>query len=177
MKQSKGPVRTPGTTSANVRMNLLVVPLLSLIVLIRTQNFALLPLKFQPALTVKARVTLIRSIDAGVGASYGHRFISERPTRLAVVGIGYADGVVRSLSGKIHALHNGRALPQVGAITMDQLLLDASQAPELDTGSSVTLLGCDGDRQISPQHWSAHCDSIPWEILCGFKQRPPRIEI
>ncbi len=131
----------------------------------------------QPALTVKARVTLIRCIRAGVGASYGHRFISERPTRLAVVGIGYADGVVRALSGKIHALHRGKALPQVGAITMDQLLVDASEAPELDTGSSVTLLGCDGESQISPQDWSSRCDSIPWEILCGFKQRLPRVEI
>ena len=131
----------------------------------------------QPALAVRARVTLIRNIPAGVGVSYGHRFVSERPTRLAVVGIGYADGVLRALSGKIHALHDSRRLPQVGAITMDQVLLDATEAPSLETGSTVTLLGRDGDAEISPQDWSERCGSIPWEILCGFKQRLPRIEV
>ena len=131
----------------------------------------------QPALSVRARVTLIRSIPAGVGVSYGHRHVSSRPTRLAVVGIGYADGVMRSLSGRIHALHQGRPIQQIGSITMDQLLLDATDAPDLEIGSTVTLLGRDGDAAISPQLWSEACGSIPWEILCGFKQRLPRVEV
>ena len=74
----------------------------------------------QPALSVKARVTLIRQVPEGVGVSYGHRFITKRPTRLAVVGIGYADGINRALSGKISVLIHGQPMPQVGAITMDQ---------------------------------------------------------
>lgn len=131
----------------------------------------------QPALAVRARVTLIRTIQQGVGVSYGHRFVSQRPTRLAVVAIGYADGILRSLSGRIHALFGGRCVPQVGAITMDQLLLDATDAPLLETGSTVTLLGQDGAAEVSPQFWSERCDSIPWEILCGFKQRLPRLEV
>lgn len=131
----------------------------------------------QPALSVRARVTLIRSIPDGVGVSYGHRFVSSRPSRLAVVSIGYADGVIRSLSGRIHVLHQGRTLPQVGAITMDQLLVDATEASDLEAGSIVTLLGRDGEREITPQEWSDRCDSIPWEILCGFKQRLPRLEV
>ena len=131
----------------------------------------------QPALAVRARVTLIRSIAAGVGVSYGHRFVSQRPTRLAVVAIGYADGVIRSLSGKIHGLHQGQTIPQVGAITMDQMLFDVSEAPDVEVGSTVTLLGNDGNASISPQHWSDRCDSIPWEILCGFKRRLPRVEV
>ena len=131
----------------------------------------------QPALAVRARVTLIRSIAAGVGVSYGHRFVSQRPTRLAVVAIGYADGVIRSLSGKIHGLHQGQTIPQVGAITMDQMLFDVSEAPDVEVGSTVTLLGSDGKASISPQHWSDRCDSIPWEILCGFKRRLPRVEV
>ena len=131
----------------------------------------------QPALAVRARVSLIREVPAGTGVSYGHRFITQRPTRLAVVGIGYADGVLRSLSGHIHALHRNRQLPQVGSITMDQLLLDATDAGELEEGDIVTLLGQDGDLELSPQSWSDHCDSIPWEILCGFKRRLPRVEV
>jgi len=131
----------------------------------------------QPAMQLRARVSLIRTVEAGVGVSYGHRFRTSRRSRLAVVGIGYADGVPRQLSGQITVLHLGRAVPQVGAITMDQLILDASDAPELEVGSVVTLLGQEGDLQISPDDWSRRCGTIPWEILCGFKHRLPRLPL
>jgi len=131
----------------------------------------------QPALSVKARVTLIRDVPAGVGVSYGHRFTTRRPSRLAVVGIGYADGVSRSLSGQISAIADGQLLPQVGAITMDQLVLDATNHPDLEVGSIVTLLGKDGDACITPQQWSDLSGSIPWEVLCSFKHRLPRLVI
>ena len=135
----------------------------------------ILPLK--PALTVRARVTFVRQVNSGVGVSYGHKYITKKPCRLAVINIGYADGIMRSLSGHIYALYNGKALPQVGIITMDQLILDISEAPEIKIGSIVTLLGKDGDQEISPWDWSKSCDSIPWEILCGFKRRLIRIEV
>ncbi|EAU72806.1 alanine racemase [Synechococcus sp. RS9916] len=131
----------------------------------------------QPAMGVKARVTLIREVGTGVGVSYGHRFVTQRPSRLAVVGIGYADGVSRCLSGKITALHRGHSLLQVGAITMDQLILDATDHPDLDSGDVVTLLGRDGDQEISPRSWSELSESIPWEVLCGFKHRLPRVTV
>ena len=131
----------------------------------------------QPAMQLRARVNLIRPVAAGVGVSYGHRFRTDRPSRLAVVGIGYADGVPRQLSGQIDVLHQGRRLPQVGAITMDQLVLDATDAPDLDVGAVVTLLGHDGDQQITPEDWSRRCQTIPWEILCGFKHRLPRLPL
>ena len=129
------------------------------------------------ALAVRAKVTLIREIQAGTGVSYGHQYISPHARRLAVVAIGYADGVVRALSGQIDALHRDTRLPQVGAITMDQLLIDATDAPDLHPGSIVTLLGRDQNVEITPQNWSDRCQSIPWEILCGFKHRLPRVEV
>ncbi len=132
-------------------------------------------LELQPAMQVRARVSLIREVAAGVGVSYGHRFTTQRPSRLAVVSIGYADGVPRLLSNRLHVLHRGRRIPQVGAITMDQLVLDATDAPELDQGSVVTLLGSDGGERIDPLAWSDPCGTIPWEILCGFKHRLPRL--
>ena len=132
-------------------------------------------LDLQPAMQVRARVSLIREVPAGVGVSYGHRFITQRPSRLAVLGIGYADGVPRLLSNRLQVLHRGRRLPQVGAITMDQLVLDATDAPDLDQGSVVTLLGRDGAERIDPLAWSEPCGTIPWEILCGFKHRLPRL--
>jgi len=132
-------------------------------------------LTLQPAMQVRARVSLVRDVPAGVGVSYGHRFITQRPSRLAVVGIGYADGVPRLLSNTLEVLHRGQRIPQVGAITMDQLVLDATDAPGLDQGSVVTLLGRDGEACIDPLAWSEPCGTIPWEILCGFKHRLPRL--
>ena len=131
----------------------------------------------QPALSVKARVTFIREVAKGVGVSYGHQFITNRDSRLAVVGIGYADGVNRALSGKISALINGALLPQVGAITMDQMILDVTDAPEVEIGSVVTLLGKEFNQCIPPSAWAELIGSISWEILCGFKNRLPRVVI
>jgi alanine racemase len=133
------------------------------------------PLPLQPALSLQARVSLIRSVGAGVGVSYGHRFRTRRASRLAVVSIGYADGVPRLLSNRLDVLWQGQRLPQVGAITMDQMVIDATAASNLAVGSVVTLLGCSGDERISPGDWADTMGTIPWEILCGFKQRLPRL--
>ena len=134
-------------------------------------------LNLEPAMSVKAKVSLIREVPPGVGVSYGHRFVTKRAIRLAVVSIGYADGVSRCLSGRIHALHDGHTLPQVGAITMDQLILDATEHTGLESGDVVTLLGRDGEQTISPRSWAELADSIPWEVLCSFKHRLPRLVI
>ncbi|WP_320676104.1 alanine racemase [Prochlorococcus sp. MIT 1300] len=134
-------------------------------------------LTLRPALSLKARVTLIRDVPAGVGISYGHKFITQRQSRLAVVGIGYADGVLRALSNRIDVLVNGEKVPQVGSITMDQLVIDITDNLNLEVGEVVTLLGQDGKNRVTPQDWSQMSGSIPWEILCGFKDRLPRLVI
>ncbi|MDM7952281.1 MAG: alanine racemase [Cyanobium sp. CZS 25K] len=131
----------------------------------------------RPALQLQARVTLLRQVGAGVGVSYGHRFRTSRPSRLAVVSIGYADGVPRQLSNRLEVLFEGRRLPQVGAITMDQLVIDATEAHRIEVGSMVTLLGEQEGETISPLDWSERCGTIPWEILCGFKHRLPRLAV
>ena len=132
-------------------------------------------LPLRPAMSVHAKVTLLRDVPAGAGVSYGHQFHTTRPSRLAVLGIGYADGVSRRLSGQMEVLAEGRRLPQVGAITMDQIVIDATDLPQLDIGDSVTLLGSSGSETIGPQAWSDVCQSIPWEVLCSFKHRLPRL--
>ena len=132
-------------------------------------------LDLQPAMSVKARVTLLRTVPKGIGVGYGYKFKTQRKTRLAVVGIGYADGVSRILSGKIHALYKGNFLPQIGSIAMDQLVLDITDHPEIKVGNVVTLLGNDGYSCIEARDWSDISGSIPWEVLCGFKHRLPRV--
>ncbi len=134
-------------------------------------------LSLKPALFLKAKVAFIRTIDPGIGVSYGGKFISHRKTNLAVLSIGYADGVPRNLSGKINVIHNNKLYPQVGSITMDQMMVDITGSSEIKVGSTMVLLGSDGDKTISPVEWARKSNTIPWEILCSFKNRLPRVRV
>ena len=134
-------------------------------------------LSLKPALFLKAKVAFIRTIDPGVGVSYGGKFVSHRKTNLAVLSIGYADGVPRNLSGKINVIHNDKLYPQVGSITMDQMMVDITGSSEIKVGSTMLLLGSDGDKTISPLDWAKESNTIPWEILCSFKNRLPRVQV
>lgn len=131
------------------------------------------PLK--PVLEVKARITQIKTIPPHTGVSYGHTFKSDQPLKIAVVGIGYADGIPRLLSNKINVIINGQLAPQIGNITMDQLMIDVTQFPDLEVGDIVTLLGKEGNIAITADDWANTIGTISWEILCSFKHRLPRI--
>ena len=134
-------------------------------------------LSLKPALLLKVKVAFIRSIDKGVSVSYGGKFVSSKKTKLAVLSIGYADGVPRNLSGKINAIYNEKLYPQVGSITMDQMMVDITGSNEIKIGSTMILLGSDGDKTISPLDWARESNTIPWEILCSFKNRLPRVQV
>lgn len=129
----------------------------------------------RPVLQVKARVTQVKTIPAGTGVSYGYKFIASQPTRIAVVGIGYADGIPRNLSNRLNVILRDRLVPQIGSITMDQLMLDVSAIPDVEVGEVVTLLGRQDNLLISADDWAATLGTISWEILCSFKHRLPRI--
>jgi alanine racemase len=129
----------------------------------------------QPVLSVRSRVNQIKEITAGTGVSYGYRFIADRDILLAVVDIGYADGIPRRLSNRIQVAIRGQLVPQIGSITMDRIVLDVSQIPDLQVGEIVTILGRDGSVQITADDWANELGTISWEILCGFKHRLPRI--
>jgi alanine racemase len=131
----------------------------------------------KPVLQVKARVTQVKTIAPGTGVSYSHQYIAQRELRLAVVGIGYADGVPRNLSNKMQVLIRGQRVQQIGTITMDQLMLDVSALPDVQEGEVVTLLGTEGKETISADDWANQLNTISWEILCGFKHRLPRVAI
>jgi len=134
-------------------------------------------LLLKPAISLKVKVAFIRTIDKGVSVSYGGKFVSHRKTKLAVLSIGYADGVPRNLSGKINVIHNNKFYPQVGSITMDQMMVDITDSNEIKVGSTMLLLGSDGDKTISPLEWARKSNTIPWEILCSFKNRLPKVQV
>ncbi|MGB3298495.1 MAG: alanine racemase [Phormidesmis sp.] len=130
----------------------------------------------QSVLEVKARITHVKNIEAGAGVSYSHSFIAQRPMKIAIVGIGYADGVPRSLSNKMEVITHSQRIQQIGAITMDQLMLDVSDLGSVQEGDVVTLLGQSGQHTLSADQWAQMAGTISWEILCGFKHRLPRIQ-
>lgn len=129
----------------------------------------------KPVLQVKAKITQVKTIPPGTGVSYGYQFISDHSMSIAVVGIGYADGVPRNLSNNLEVLIRGKRVRQIGAITMDQLMLDVSSITDIQVGEIVTLIGKDRTEEITADDWANASGTISWEILCGFKYRLPRI--
>ncbi|WP_287131136.1 alanine racemase [Candidatus Cyanaurora vandensis] len=134
-------------------------------------HLAHLPL--QPVMSVKARITQVQEVPTGTGVSYGQIFVTVRPSTLATVAIGYADGVPRNLSNRIQVLVHGRPVPQVGAITMDQCVLDVTGMAGVQPGDVATFLGPGGGQ--TAEAWAEALGTISYEILCGFKHRLPRL--
>ena len=131
-----------------------------------------LPLK--PVLSMRSRIVAVKHIRAGESVSYGARFIAERPTRVAVVPAGYADGIDLRLAGRGAVLVRGRRAPIVGAVAMDMLMIDMTDI-EAYPGDEVVLLGTQGDERIDVREMAAAIGTIPWEILCRLGSRIERI--
>jgi alanine racemase len=133
-------------------------------------------LKLHPLLEVKARITQIKVLPPDTGVSYSHTFVTNKTTKVAVIAIGYADGVPRLLSNKMKVIIKGQFAPQIGNITMDQIMIDVTHIADLQVGDVVTLLGTEDGLTITVDDWANAIGTISWEILCGFKHRLPRIE-
>jgi alanine racemase len=129
----------------------------------------------RPALTVKARITQVKEITAGTSVSYGRSFIAPQDMTMATVAIGYADGIPRGLSNRIRVSVNDQKVAQIGTITMDQCAIDVTHVPNVHIGDVVTFLG--GASENTADDWANLLGTISWEILCGFKDRLPRINV
>lgn len=126
---------------------------------------------------LKGRITNIHTIEKDDGVSYGHIFVADKKTRVATIPIGYADGVSRSLSGKIKASLNGKIINQIGRITMDQMMFDIGDI-EAQNGDVITLLGDDeAGNFFSIDCWAQELDTINYELTCRLKVRLPRIYV
>jgi alanine racemase len=125
-----------------------------------------------PAMTVKCAVALVKSIRAGEGVSYGHTWIAERDTTVALMPIGYADGVFRSLGGRLDVLINGRRRPGVGRICMDQFLVDLGPGPiDVVEGDEVILFGPGGSGEPTAQDWADLLGTIHYEVVTSPRGR------
>lgn len=131
-------------------------------------------LALTPALSIKARLTCVKRVAAGTAISYGCTFVTKRPSIIATVPVGYADGWRRALSNRGQVLLGGRRVPIVGRVCMDQFMVDATEVPEAAVGDEVVLLGRQGGEQIDAEELAARLDTISYEVLSALLPRLPR---
>ncbi|QJC22266.1 alanine racemase [Arcanobacterium buesumense] len=131
-------------------------------------------LGLSPVMTLEANVMLTRDVPAGVGVSYGHTFVSDHPTRLAVVPVGYADGISRRASNNLSVTLNDHQAPIRGVVCMDQFVVEAPQA---QAGDRAVLFGPSAQGYLSADDWAAKTDTINYEIFCNLGPRIPRIPV
>ncbi len=128
----------------------------------------------KPALTLKSRLTVVRMLPEASGVSYGQEFITNQPTRVATVGLGYADGYMRCLyKAGARVYYKGQFCPVIGRITMDQFMIDVSQVQNVTPGDPVEIVG---DHVTVPE-LAQKAGTITWEILTSIGPRIPRIYI
>lgn len=133
------------------------------------------PFSLRPVMTLKARIIHIKTIQKGESVSYGRSWTAPRDATIATLSIGYADGLLRGLSGKLSMLVRGSLAKQVGAICMDMCMLDVTQIPGVEVGDAVTIFGQDQGRCISADEVAAAMGTISYELFCGVGRRVPRI--
>jgi alanine racemase len=125
----------------------------------------------RPAVTWHARVVLVRTLPADHGVSYGRTFITDRPTRVATLAVGYADGYPRHLSGQgAWVWLGGQRCPVLGRVTMDQIMVEAPD--DVHPGDVATLLGGHGP---TATELATRAGTIPYEIFCGLGRRVARV--
>lgn len=129
----------------------------------------------QPLMELKTTIAAIRPFEAGVTVSYGRTYETPGPRTIAVCPIGYADGLQRRLSGKLHFLLHGKKVPVVGRICMDMCMVDITDAPEAQVGDTVTVVGHDGDETITWDDWADQLGTISYELVCDINKRVPRL--
>jgi alanine racemase len=129
----------------------------------------------RPVLSLRSNVVFIKEVAAGTSVSYGRRYTTAGPTRIATVPVGYGDGYPRRLGNASKVLIGGRAYPVVGTICMDMLMVDVGTDAAMHVGDDVTLIGSDAGGAIGVWELSEAVGTIPYEILTGIAARVPRI--
>lgn len=131
----------------------------------------------RPAMSLYSTIIYIKWLPAGSPISYGGTYVTDKRRRIATIPLGYGDGYPRMLSGKGQVLIRGQKAPIVGRICMDQFMVDVTDIPEAQEGDTVTLMGRDGEEEISAQMLGALSGRFHYELVCMFNKRIPRVYI
>jgi alanine racemase len=134
--------------------------------------------ELRPVMRVRSEIVALRDLPAGSPVGYGRTFLTTRPSRIATVPVGYADGFSRSLSNRGSLLVRGKRAPVVGAVSMDMTMLDVTEIDDVRVGDECVVLGSQkgplGQDEISAEQLAAQLGTIPWEVLTDISRRVPR---
>ena len=132
-------------------------------------------LRVMPALSWKAAVLAVKEVPEGASIGYGAMYRTTRPSRIAILGVGYADGYPRQLSNRGQVIAGGQFAPIVGAVSMDVTTIDVSQSPQLQPGDAVTLLGRERDLVLDAMQIACTAGTISYNVLCTINPRVKRV--
>ena len=132
------------------------------------------PFDLQPAMRLKARLSMVKSVGTGRAVSYGARYVTDKPTMIATIPLGYADGYSRMLSGKAEICVDGMRAPVIGRICMDQCMADVSHIPSVKEGQEILLFG---GPDLPADEIALHLGTINYEVVCMVGKRVPRLYI
>lgn len=164
---SAGAVRFPATHFSLVRPGIMLYGY-------HTLPPSVMAPDLRPVLSLKTRIAQLRTIPAGGTVSYNRTFRATRTTRVAILPIGYADGMSRYLSNRGAVLIHGQRAPIVGLVCMDMIMVDVTTITEAVIGDEVVLIGQQGKEKITAQDLAQLTGSIPYEVLCAIGPRIPR---
>ena len=131
--------------------------------------------ELQPVLSLRARIARVSSVEPGEGVSYGLTWRAQRPSTVALVPVGYADGWRRNLSNRGTVLVHGNRCPMVGRVCMDQFLVDVTGVPRVVEGDIATLIGADGNDRLTASDVAEQAETISWDVLASLNARLPRL--
>jgi alanine racemase len=129
----------------------------------------------RPVLSLKTRIAQLRTIQPGETVSYNRTFTARRPTRIAVLPIGYANGLSRQLSNRGAVLIRGQRAPIAGLVCMDMVMVDVTEIPGTAVGDETILIGRQGNDEITASEIAKWTDTIPYEVLCAINPKIPRL--
>lgn len=133
--------------------------------------------QLEPALSLKTKISYLKRVPAGEGISYGLTYQTEKPTLIATLPVGYADGYSRSLSNRSEVLVRGKRARVAGTICMDQFMVDVNHIPNVKVGDEVTLIGRQGGEEITADEIAELMSTINYEVVCAIGKRVPRIYV
>jgi alanine racemase len=131
--------------------------------------------RLRPVLSWKSEVVSVRSVQPGAVVGYNGTFVATEPMRLALLAVGYGDGLDRRLGNRFALLVRGRRAPMIGRVNMDQAVIDVTDIPDVTPGDEVVLIGQQGEETITAYDHARAAETIPWEIFTRIAGRVPRV--
>jgi alanine racemase len=131
--------------------------------------------KLEPVMAVKTAIVMLKMLHLGESISYGCTYTAGRETKVALIPVGYADGLHRKLSNTWFMLVGGRRVPIIGRVCMDWTMLDVTDVPGVAAGDEVVIIGRQGNEMITAEEMAAELETISYEVFCNWSSRVARI--